>query len=138
MLEIARSRARDAGVSNVTFERADIIDLDLPPSRFDVVMAHSILHLLKPKHREAVLAKVHRVLKPGGVFVSSTICIKDFPPGVFRILPPIVRALPFMPPVQSLTRDGLRRAITGAGFTIEHDWAPRQMSALFLVARKAA
>jgi ubiquinone/menaquinone biosynthesis C-methylase UbiE len=136
MLEIARSRAREAGVSNVSFERADIIDLDLPAARFDVVMGHSILHLLKPKHREHVLAKVHRVLKPGGVFVSSTICIADFPNGIFKVLPPIMRALPFMPPIQSLTRDELRRAITGAGLAIEHDWAPREMSALFLAARK--
>lgn len=138
MLEIARSRAREAGVTNATFERADIIDLALPESRFDVVMAHSILHLLRPKHREAVLAKVRRVLKPGGVFVSSTICIGDFPRGVFSILPPIMRAVPLMPPIQSFTRDDLRAAITGAGFTIEHDWAPKQQAALFLVARKDA
>jgi len=138
MLEIARSRASEAGVTNATFERADIIDLALPEARFDVVMAHSILHLLRPKDRETVLAKVRRVLKPGGVFVSSTICIADFPGGVVKLLPPIMRALPLMPPVQSLTRDELRAAITGAGFTIEHDWAPRQKAALFLVARKAA
>jgi ubiquinone/menaquinone biosynthesis C-methylase UbiE len=137
MLEIARSRAREAGVTNATFERADIIDLDLPESRFDVVMGHSILHLLKPKHRSAVLAKTHRVLKPGGVFVSSTICIADFPGGIFKIIPPVMRILPFMPPIQSLTRDELRSVITGAGFAIEHDWAPRQKAALFLVARKA-
>jgi ubiquinone/menaquinone biosynthesis C-methylase UbiE len=136
MLEIARSHAKAAGAANVTFERADIIDLDLPDSRFDVVMGHSILHLLKPKHRSAVLAKVHRALKPGGVFVSSTICIADFPGATFKMIPPLMRALPFMPPIQSLTRDELRRAITGAGFTIEHDWAPRQKAALFLVARK--
>jgi ubiquinone/menaquinone biosynthesis C-methylase UbiE len=138
MLEIARSRARDAGAANVAFERADIIDLDLPPSRFDVVMGHSILHLLKPKHRTAVLAKVHRVLKPGGVFISSTTCIADFPASVYKVLPPIMRVLPLMPPIQSLTRDELRGAITGAGLTIEHDWAPNEKSALFLVARKNA
>jgi ubiquinone/menaquinone biosynthesis C-methylase UbiE len=137
MLEIARARANEAKAANVAFERADIIDLDLAESRFDVVMGHSILHLLRPKHRSAVLAKVHRVLKPGGVFVSSTICIADFPSGVFKILPPVMRALPFMPPIQSLTRDELRSAITGAGLAIEHDWAPRQQAALFLVARKA-
>jgi ubiquinone/menaquinone biosynthesis C-methylase UbiE len=137
MLEIASSRAKAAGATNVTFERADIIELNLPDARFDAVMAHSVLHLLKPRHRSAVLAKVHRLLKPGGVFVSSTICIADFPGGMLKIIPAIMRALPFMPPIQSLTRDQLRNAITGAGFTIEHDWAPRQKAALFLVARKA-
>lgn len=66
MLEIARSRAAEAGVDNVTFERADIIELDLPEARLDVVMGHSILHLLRPKARKAVLAKALRLLKPGG------------------------------------------------------------------------
>jgi SAM-dependent methyltransferase len=137
MLDIARSRAKEAGVTNATFERADIIDLDLPPSRFDVVMAHSILHLLKPRHRDAVLAKVLRVLKPNGVFVSSTVCIGEFK-GLVRIIPPIMRALPFMPPVQGLTRQELRNAVTGAGLTVEHEWAPNEKAALFLVARKTA
>jgi ubiquinone/menaquinone biosynthesis C-methylase UbiE len=137
MLEIARSRAAEAGVKNVTFEKADIIDLDIPDARFDVVMGHSILHLLRSKHRAAVLAKVHRVLKPGGVFVSSTICIGESS-GVLRAIPPVMRAIPFLPPVQTLTRQKLRGEIGGAGFTIEHDWAPGPTDALFLVARKGA
>jgi ubiquinone/menaquinone biosynthesis C-methylase UbiE len=135
MLDIARGRAREAGVANVTFELADIIDLDLPDSRFDVVMGHSILHLLKPEMRKAVLAKVYRLLKPGGVFVSSTVC-GDAIPGWGKALILVMRALPMMPPVQTLARDDLRRDITAAGLAIEHDWAPNPRSALFLVARK--
>ena len=42
---------------------------------YDVVMGHSILHLLKDK--DAVIAKVMRLLKPGGLFVSSTACLGD-------------------------------------------------------------
>lgn len=135
MLEIARERAREAGVSNVSFEVGDIIDLDLPDQRFDMAMGHSILHLLKPKARKAVLAKVHRLLKPGGAFVSSTMCLGELP-GAVKAMVAVMRSLPLIPPVQALTRDGLRDEITRAGFTIEHDWAPDAKSALFLVARK--
>lgn len=135
MLEIARERAREAGVTNATFELADIIDLDLPDARFDVVMGHSILHLLRPKARRAVLAKVHRLLKPGGMFVSSTVCADAIPAwGKAVIL--VMRALPLMPPVQTLAGDDLRRDITAAGLVIEHDWSPSAKGALFLVARK--
>lgn len=137
MLEIARSRAAEAGIDNVTFERADIIDLDLPEASLDVVMGHSILHLLRPKARKAVLAKVLRLLKPGGVFVSSTVCIAEAKGALARILPPVVRSLPLMPPVQSLSLHDLRREITGAGFTIVYDWKPDTQPVLFVVARKA-
>jgi ubiquinone/menaquinone biosynthesis C-methylase UbiE len=135
MLEIARSRAVAAGVSNVTFERADIIDLDLPDGRFDVVMGHSILHLLRPKARTATLAKVRRLLRPGGVFVSSTICIGEMG-GTAKAMMAVMRSLPLLPPVQALIRDRLRSEITSAGFGLEHDWAPDPKAALFLVARR--
>lgn len=136
MIEIARSRAAEAGVTNVTFEEADIIGLNLPDERFDVVMGHSILHLLRPKARAATLAKVRRLLRPGGVFVSSTVCLGDMGGGA-KALGFVVGVLPLLPPVQSFTRDRLRREIKSAGFAIEHDWAPGPKAALFLVARKA-
>jgi ubiquinone/menaquinone biosynthesis C-methylase UbiE len=138
MLAIARARAAEAGATNVTFEKADIADLELPDAAFDVVMGHSILHLLRPKTRRSVLAKVYRVLKPGGVFVSSTVCIGDMRGGLLRILPPIMRVLPLMPPVQTLTREGLRREITDAGFTIAYDWKTDTQPVLFAVARTPA
>ena len=135
MLTIARSRAAAAGVTNVTFERADIVDLDLPDGRFDMVMGHSILHLLRPRARAATLAKVHRLLRPGGVFVSSTICLGDMAAGL-KVLAAVMQSLPLMPPVQALKRDQLRGEVTSAGFAIEHDWSPDPKSALFLVARR--
>jgi ubiquinone/menaquinone biosynthesis C-methylase UbiE len=136
MLKIARSRAAAAGVTNVTFQRADIVDLDMPDSRFDMVMGHSILHLLRPRARATTLAKVHRLLRPRGVFVSSTVCLGDMTAGL-KALAVVLRSLPLMPPVQALTRDQLRGEVTSAGFTIEYDWGPEPKSALFLVARKA-
>jgi ubiquinone/menaquinone biosynthesis C-methylase UbiE len=138
MLEIGRSRAAEAGVSNISFEKKDIVDLDLPGAGFDVAMGHSILHLLRPKARRAVLAKVHRLLKPGGAFISSTVCLGEMKGLLPQILPPVMGALPLLPPVQALTRQGLRGEITMAGFAIDHDWAPDNSPVLFLVAKKAA
>lgn len=136
MLDIARSRAAEAGARNATFERADIIDLALPDASFDVVMGHSILHLLRPKARKAVLTKAHRLLKPGGVFVSSTVCLGDMAAGL-KALAAVMQSLPLLPPVQALTRDRLVSEMTSAGFAIEHEWIPGPNAALFLVARKA-
>ncbi|MGH6925772.1 MAG: class I SAM-dependent methyltransferase [Propylenella sp.] len=75
MIEIARRKAEAAKVENVTFRQADIDELSVPDQTFDVVMGHSILHLVAD--RDAVISEVYRVLKPGGIFVTSTACLGD-------------------------------------------------------------
>ena len=72
MLEIARARADEAQVNNVTFECATIESFEAPEASLDAVLGLSILHLLKDK--EAAIAKVYQMLKPSGLFVSSTVC----------------------------------------------------------------
>ena len=86
MLAIARGKAAAAGVGNVRFERADITSMTAPEGRYDVVLGLSILHLLADK--DAVIAKVFGMLKPGGVFISSTTCIGDTM-GLFKVIAPL-------------------------------------------------
>ena len=64
MLDIARTRAADAGVTNLTFRQAALEDLDAT-GNFDAVLALSLLHLLED--RDAGIAHVAEMLKPGGV-----------------------------------------------------------------------
>lgn len=133
MLEIAQQRADEAGADNISFEIGDIVDLQIENETYDVIMGHSILHLLKNK--EAVIAKVFAALRPGGLFVSSTVCLTQVG-GVLRTVVQIIGKLPLMPPVQTFSKDDLRRAISNAGFAIDHDWTPSEEAALFLVAKK--
>ena len=134
MLEIARGKAEAAGVSNVTFEQGDIATMAIPPTRYDIVLALSVLHLLAD--RDAAIRKVHHMLKPGGLFVSSTACLGDTPFRFIRYVAPLGRALGKLPQLDIMTPAQLRRSITSAGFTIEHDWRPKPNAALFLIARK--
>ena len=63
-LEIARARAAGAGLSNVTFEQADIYRLPFPDESFDHVFVCFVLeHLHDPS---LALARLKAVLKPGG------------------------------------------------------------------------
>jgi len=133
MIEIAQGKADAAKVENVTFEQATLDDLDVPDGTFDAVMGHSILHLLESK--EDAIAKVHGLLKPGGVFVSSTACIGDFMK-VFKLVAPIGRFFGLLPLVKVFTLKELVHSLTAAGFEIDYQWQPGKAKGVFIVAKK--
>ncbi len=133
MLRIAREKAAAAGVANITFEERGVEDYEAPEGSYDVVMCHSLLHLLDD--RDAAIAKIHALLKPGGIFISSTMCISDGL-GFMRPILPLGRILGLFPVVKVFSSDSLRGAIESAGFEIVEDWRPGKRKATFLVARK--
>ena len=60
----ARKAAQAAGIDNVTFRQADILDLPFPPESFDHVFVCFVLeHLAQPV---PALRALKRALKPGG------------------------------------------------------------------------
>jgi len=64
MLEVARGSAPAAG-ARVAWHQADAVSLPLPGAAFDVVLCQQGLQFMPDK--AAVLAEMHRVLKPGGM-----------------------------------------------------------------------
>lgn len=133
MLEKARAGALEAGVSNVTFERDDITKATIAPASYDVVLGLSILHLLRD--RQAVMARVFDILKPGGYFVSSTACIADVTRWL-GLVAPVGRTLGLLPMLSVMTRTQLLDDLIRVGFDIEHEWRPHPHAAVFVIARK--
>ncbi len=134
MLEIARAKAETGEVKNVTFEQSSIDNVDATDAAYDAVMGHSILHLLENK--EAVIAKIYRILKPGGVFVTSTACLGGTMPAL-KVVLPIGRFFGLLPLVKFFTAEELEVNLTDAGFRIDHQWQPGKSKAVFIVAKKA-
>lgn len=134
MIAIARSKADATGVDNVSFEQAAIEELEVPDGTFDAVLALSILHLVDDK--EAVIARVRRMLKPHGIFVTSTACLGDTMRW-FKIIGPVGRFLGLMPMVRVFTVEELETSLTDRGFEIDYRWQPGRGKAIFIVAKKA-
>jgi ubiquinone/menaquinone biosynthesis C-methylase UbiE len=135
MLEIARGKADAGNVENVTFRQADIAGLSVPDESLDAVMGHSILHLVDDK--DAVIAKVRKMLKPGGLFITSTACLADSQ-NYLKLVLPIMRLFGLAPQVAFFTRKQLLDSMTAGGFEIDHEWQPSKNKAVFIVAKKAA
>ena len=121
MIGIAKRKAVAANVQNSTFEVVTVEDLDVADASLDAVMAHSILHLLEDK--EAVIADAYRMLKPGGVFVTSTVCLTGGYKWLKLVLP-IGNFFGLLPRVWFFSKQELETSFTDAGFEIDYSWQP--------------
>jgi len=133
MIAIARDKAATAGIDNVDFVRAAAAEVTVADASVDVVLALNVLHLLDDWR--GVIAAARRMLVPGGVLVSSTMCMRD----EFAFMRPIVplgRLVGLLPRVAFFGRDELEREMTRNGLAIEHAWQPRARSGVFVVARR--
>ncbi len=133
MLEIAENKAAEAGTNNVTFEKAAIDEYEAKDERYDVVLGLSILHLVEDK--DAIIKKVWTMLKPGGVFVSSTACLGD-KLWFFKFIAPVGRFVGLMPMLKVFTVKELDESLSRAGFEIDHHWVPKDGHTAFIVAKK--
>lgn len=120
MIRIARSKKDDQGADNVTFHRGafDASFERFLPESLDVVCAYSLLHLAGD--RSGMLAHAHRLLKPGGRFISSTLCLgESWAP--YGLLLGVMRRLGKAPHVSIFTKETLLADIRQAGFENVHE-----------------
>jgi len=134
MVGIARGRAEDQGKENVTFTCGDACDLDFDVGSFNAVMAFNLLHLLPDT--EGAVARAHALLRPGGYFISKTVCLRDMSP-LWRPLIFIMQAVGFAPFLRRFSKSELDGMIEAAGFEIvEGRSFPGAPESWFVVARK--
>lgn len=133
MLEIARDKALAANIDNISFTVASVDEFSADDSSLDMVLGLSILHLLD--NWQDVVSRVYGMLKPGGLFISSTACIGDSMKFMKFVLP-IGNFLGLIPTIKVFTTDELLQALSTPGFQIEQQWLPAKNKAVFIVAKK--
>ena len=142
MIKIAKAKAEAKNINNVTFEQLTIEELTVPDESCDVLLGLNILHLLENK--KEVIAKVCKMLKPGGVFVTSTVCLGDTMKW-FKVIAWMGRFLRLLPLVKVFTSKELENSLNDAGLTIDYYWQPNKsirkgafkFKGVFIVAKKA-
>jgi ubiquinone/menaquinone biosynthesis C-methylase UbiE len=131
MVEIARAKV--GNISNITFEQLASEDLELPDNSLDAVLGLSLLHLLYDK--QATINDVYRLLKPGGVFITSTACIGDMMILLKYVLP-IGGWLGVIPKLDIFSTPELEQSFRNSGFEIEHKWQPGKGQSVFMILKK--
>lgn len=137
MLEIGRERAHQASVENVDYHLGTLHDFNAEAESVDAVLGLNVIHLIP--NRQEVIAEVARILKPGGVFVSSTGCLGGSYMRFLKLIVPIGKCFGLMPDLFVMTEEELVEEIKAAGFSIESQWhyGHKDME-VFIIARKNA
>ncbi|BCL72135.1 hypothetical protein TUMSATVNIG1_41020 [Vibrio nigripulchritudo] len=132
MLEIARDKAQQADVENIEFKEGTLASAGLQPASFDAVLGLNVMHLME--NLEDEVKRVYGLLKPNGIFVSSTALIGQLNM-LWQLVIPAMQRLNLAPYVNRFTKDELCTILLNAGFSIEYEWQPEKDS-VFIVARK--
>jgi 2-polyprenyl-3-methyl-5-hydroxy-6-metoxy-1,4-benzoquinol methylase len=110
MIELARTHAAEAGVTNVEFRTGRIEDLPFPQDHVDVVISNCVVNLSVDKAQ--VIAETFRVLKPGGrLAISDVIAREGLEPALRAAAERQVGCV-----VGTLTANDYRHLLSAAGF----------------------
>ena len=75
LIDVAKRKAEERKVENTHFAQATIFDTGFKKESFDVILAFNILHLID--NGQEIIHKIHKLLKPGGLFISETVCMGE-------------------------------------------------------------
>mgnify|MGYP003886876261 CR=1 FL=1 len=140
MIEIAEEKLKQDPVENLTFRQADPFDRQLEnaagasPDGFDAALAFSFLHLAEDP--EATVHRVNGLLKPGGLFISKTVCLgsKKF---LFAPIIAVMRMFGKAPLVHMLAEKEVDALMERGGFeVIDAQTYGSSIKSRYVVARK--
>ncbi|MCP5075934.1 MAG: class I SAM-dependent methyltransferase [Rhodobacteraceae bacterium] len=141
MTRIGAGKAKEQGISNVRFVTGDVLDetAESESGPFDAVLALNLLHLLEDV--PATICRIHRLLKPGGLFISKTTCNPGSGSHLkFRLIKmalPVMQLFGKAPYVNFMEIEELEGIISGSGFDIlETGNYPASPPNRYVVARK--
>ena len=139
MIEIAKEKAIASKVQNVNFVHGDIFDASYEKESYDAILAFNMLHTVPDPQN--VVNRIYELLKPEGLFISVTPCLRDkmsFSVNVQIQLVRILCKVEIIPiPIRRLKSSELDDLIEGSDFqTIETEKIYKGASSYFIVAKK--
>ncbi len=139
MIQIAEQKALAQGVSNASFIVSDVFGSALDQGPYDAVLALNLIHLIEDT--SGAMKRISQLLKPGGVFISKTVCKPgQGTPFKFRLMLMILPLMQFFrkaPFVQFMEIPELEGHLADAGFKII-ETSDSPPPSRFIIAKKLA
>ena len=132
MIEAAKGKTVERKVKNIDFAQTTIFDEQLKKGSFDVILCFYLLHLVEdiPK----VMQRINELLKPGGLIISATPCMRGTFLGV--LLSPLSK-IGLIPQFTSFNISELEDLMTEGNFEIvETECLDKSGQQYFVVAKK--
>ena len=70
MLERAKKRAKDAGITNITFDEGNVLEINEQPKSYDYVFISFALHLFPLEKEIEILKKLYSVAKKAVIIID--------------------------------------------------------------------
>lgn len=139
MIEIAKEKAAVAKNENASFEQSDIFDSKYSNESYDVILAFNMLHTV-PSPQD-VMQRINELLKPEGLFISVTPCLRQKMSFFVNLQIQLVRVLcklGLIPiPIRRITSSEVEGLLEDGGFkAVESEEIYKDASSYFVVAKK--
>ena len=139
MIGAGSEKARDQGISNVKFVKAGLFDSAIENGPYDSILALNLLHLLEDT--PAAIGRINGLLKPGGTFISETVCQPGsgapFKFWLIKMILPLMQMIGKAPYVKFMEIAELEEIVSSGGFKIiETGNYPASPPSRYIVARK--
>jgi len=115
MIEAATQKADERNYKNIQFIRTDLSDNSFQPYSFEVITAFNMLQYVPDK--KILIGKIFELLKPQGLFLSSTACLRERK-SFLRFTLAGLTTLNIVPEIGKYTTPELEKEIEESGFTI--------------------
>ncbi len=119
MIKIAKREAKNNQINNICFSQTTVFDEKYRKETFDVILVLNILLYFKDVQK--VVKRMNNLLKPGGLIITSTACLKEkrtfvgiFSSSIIFIL----KKLRILPYLKFFKMSELEETITNCGFNI--------------------
>jgi len=140
MINIAKNTASKNGNENIVFSRTTLFDEKYEEGSFDTILAFNIL--LYFKDAKKVLNRMNKLLKPDGLIITSTACLKEKRTLIGALSTSVIyllKKLGILPYLKFLGIEELKELITKCGFNIIESGILIEKPAIeyFIVAQKS-
>ncbi len=133
MLQFAKKQAEENSIGNIKYMQTSIFDERFKDETFDAILAFNVLHYIEDM--PSLIARINSLLKPNGVFISSTACLKE-KRSLMRYLVLLLTKLGIMPKTNFYKKIELETLIENGNFGIIKSERISKLPEYFIVSRK--